>query len=177
MCLQTISEWNPQKACKVIGDVHQKVLRNLQIGRCTEKVLDTVSEPFLYIVGSTKVVTANANQIQVQNRWNLKEEASSFDITRPPHQIAKLEINEPYLIAVISNNAVIVWDLEKKRKIFKFLPLSEIVIGCVYVKCNGDVLITSYSHNLPDTLLTVRQVPCDAHPETDFPVIEYSEFR
>ena len=72
VCLQTIPEWNPQEACKVVGDAYQQVLRNLQNGRCTEKV-DTESNSYVFKVGSTKVVTATANQIQVQNRWNFKK--------------------------------------------------------------------------------------------------------
>ena len=122
--LRTIpSEWNPQEACKVVGDVHQKVLRNLQNGRCTEKVLDTVSEPFVFKVGSTKVVRARkyVNKIHVQNKWDLKEEATSFAIG-PQFHILKLEINEPYVIAIGTNDVAIVWDLEKEKKIYELFP-------------------------------------------------------
>ena len=77
VCLQTIPEWTPQEACKVVGDAYQQVLRNLQNGRCTENVLDTVSKPFLFKVGSTKVGRARnyVNKIHVQNKfpwtWNI----------------------------------------------------------------------------------------------------------
>ena len=98
-------------------------MRNLQNGRCTEKVLDTVSEPFVFKVGSTKVGRARnyVNKIHVQNKWDLKEEATSFAIG-PELHILKLEINEPYVIAVGTNDVAIVWNLEKEKKIFEFFP-------------------------------------------------------
>ena len=46
----------------------------------------------------------------------------------------------------------------------------------IIVKCNNDVLITAYVDQT-DTLLTVRQMPCDAHPETDFPVTDQLNIR
>ena len=191
VCLQTIPEWNPQEACKVVGDAYQQVLRNLQNGRCTEKV-DTESKSYVFKVGSTKVVTANANQIQVQNRWNLKEEASSFDITNGSQRICQLEINEPYLIMVTyrgysftENCSVIVFDLEKEKKIHEFTirnAMDGMPYTCVNVKCNNKLLFTCCSFQRGGdftpfpysaaTLITASQMPCDAHPETDFPVID-----
>ena len=45
----------------------------------------------------------------------------------------------------------------------------------IIVKCNNDVFITAYCDDIDGTLLTLRQMPCDAHPETDFPVIDQLE--
>ena len=42
----------------------------------------------------------------------------------------------------------------------------------IIVKCNNDVFITAYCDDIDGTLLTLRQMPCDAHLDTDFPVID-----
>ena len=192
VCLQTIPEWNPQEACKVIGDAYQKVLHNVQQGKYTEKV-DNESKSFLCEIGSTKVVTAgNLNQIHVQNRWRLNEEATSFHITHRPHDILQLEINEPYLSAVIyrkeeqrlSSRSVIVFDLEKEKKIHEFIipdTMNNLKLTDVKVKCNDQILITCcdfWDGEDPfvfESLFTARRMPCSA--ETDFPVIDELNIR
>ena len=191
ICLQTIPEWNHQEACRVVGDDYQKLLRNLQQGRCTETV-DTTGKSLIFEVGSTKVVRAGySNEIHVQNRWNLNEEAKSFDVTGSAAvAIQQFELNEPYLIAVEftyppSSSSVIVFDLEKGKRIQKFNiknTMDDMSLTCVNVKCNNQILITCSAFQrewvasewgpFSATLITARQMPCDAHPETDFPVIE-----
>ena len=179
--LQTIPEGNPQEACKAVGNNYQKVLRNVQQGRYTEQV-DTFSKSFMCEIGSNKVVTAGkySNQIHVQNRWRENEEARSFDITHPTYEIRQLEINEPYLIAVAyrdftGNFSVSVFDLEKEKKIHEFkIRNTNGNLSSATVKCNDQVLITCCEFSDDgscSTVLTARQMPCSAHPETDFPVI------
>ena len=189
-------EWSPLQACRFVGDAYEKVLRNLQQGKFTEKV-DPDNKSDLFQIGSTQVVRAGYsdygdNRIFVQNRWNLNEEESIFLITQWPCQIEQLEISEPYLIAVTITSvySVLIWDLETKKKIQEFVQPKQLqnsqgilmnLMG-VNVKCSDKVLITCCSfrevegENSVGTLnsatkLFARQMPCDTHPETDFPVI------
>ena len=64
------SNHSRMESCKVVGDSYEKVLRNVQHGRYTEKV-DTKSYSDLFEVGSAKVVTSCQyfNKIHIQNRW------------------------------------------------------------------------------------------------------------
>ena len=191
--LQTFPEWNHQEACRVVGDADQKLQRNVKQGRYTEKV-DNESKSFLCEISSTKVVTAgNSNQIHVQNRWRLNEEATSFDIAVGSHRIYQLEINEPYLVSAAyesypfpDNCSVVVFDLEKAEKIHEFTiqgRMDNMWLASAIVKCNCQVLMTCcyYENHFGEgsyaTLLTARQMPCSAHLETDFPVIDELNIR
>ena len=188
-----LPKWSPQEACRVVGDAYQKLQRNVQQGRFTEKV-DSESKSFLFEIGSTKVVTAgNSNQIHLQNRWRLNKRPTSFNIAHRSYRIEQLEINEPYLIVVASrkyypfpsNLSVIVFDLEKEKRIHKLtipVTMDNMCLVSVIVKCNDEILITFCAFEYDGdffgeedsyaSLLTARQMPCNAHPETDFPVID-----
>ena len=112
-------------------------------------------------------------KIYIQKKWDLKEEATSFAIG-PQFHILILQINEPYVVALGSNYVVIVWNLQKEKKIYEFFPPPDRCawIWNMIVKCNNDVFITAYCDDIDGTLLTLRQMPCDAHLDTDFPVID-----
>ena len=86
-------------------------------------LLDTVRETLLFKVGSTIVMRARKHvyKIYIQNKWDLKEEATSFAIG-PQFHILILQINEPYVVALGSNYVVIVWNLQKEKKIYEFFP-------------------------------------------------------
>ena len=193
-----LPKWSPQEACRVVGDAYQKLQRNVQQGRFTEKV-DSESKSFLFEIGSTKVVTAgNSNQIHVQNRWRLNKRPTSFNIAHRSYRIEQLEINEPYLIVVASrryyypfpkNWSVIVFDFQKENKIHELtipVEMDNMCLDSVIVKCNDQILVTCCGFYYGDdvygrkyekaTLITARQMPYNAHPETDFPVIDELNF-
>ena len=187
VCLQTIPEWNPQEACKVVGDSYEKVLLNVQEGIYTEKV-DTNIFSNLVEVGSKKVVTSGTclDEINIQNRWRFNEKKTLLIKAK---RILQMEIHEPYLFVVAymdimpqMNYSVNVFDLDKNNlMVHEFIVQDGIdtsIFNDVKLKCNDKFLFTCCGLRLEDggfgyeTVLTMRQMPCSAHPENDFPVID-----
>lgn len=173
-------------ACQVVGDIHQRLVFNWQNGICTERrtiayECDTAIK--CCRIGKTKIVTTLDGKIVILKRLcvDQTEKIGRFDITRRNIGITQLEIMEPYVVVVTSDNYVYVWDVEEEMNVYEFyqqnvVKNSKLAFLCVGL--NRDILITCARYYKRDntsvqTLITARQMATSDNQ--DFPIVDNIE--
>ncbi len=166
--LESDPSWNFKEACHFIGDVHEKLLSNWQLGIYKEKREETTGILVEYsAIGATKVIKSRRGNnvaadctkiITIQSRWCPSESGlhSIIEVGDRQTHIIQLEINEPYLVVATIERSVSIWNLERNEKISEFYEpifLDNMDLVMLNMKLSSELIITCSYYEQQECLI------------------------